>query len=564
MSATYPETEQSVSAPLVGETAPVASSAVKEAAAIMFVDGSNSLPPDWPGLMAELTAFGGSVCQGWDIVCSYNLADLNRLLNGTPAIPEQTSVPFSGTGVDPVGGANFTVAGTVELDQPQLQFTATGQCQVTMAIAGGTYTITPDGGPAGKAQTIPTGNNLIAEVSLLAINGDGSSAQSPDGVVTFGPTSGHASIVLHFNTTDPAEISWRIDPTPPVGSMLAYVLTAVQSYFANDVKEIDYALTGVNPAPAPGQDTIQPSAFSIATHTTSDGTGVLSLFIAASASGTGLVPPVVQTALIAADHSATLIFSPSFILSGYIQPSYPQSACVGGQATYTLPVNQSVTISTGDFGGNWMQGQDLIEMDDVTLNFLNYPYSLSFSSSTTPSLTISNNFSEQQNYQALAWGGAKAGWMHDFSATATGTVTLAKTIPFSQCVTLGQKSLTIAFGISAGDYGVSVDPGHSDSCWSNSASDIVVNAVQTAVAPVLPSVSFNLGALNFFAATNLLFPGESVITFDTNAGLGVPHDFLLTGVLVLPQKAWTTSRSPDRGGRPSAEALAMHTRRRRA
>ena len=52
--------------------------------------------------------------------------------------------------------------------------------------------------------------------------------------------------------------------------------------------------------------------------------------------------------------------------------------------------------------------------------------------------------------------------------------------------------------------------------------------------PSMPSFELNMGSLYFLLTTNLLMPGEKVISIDTSSegGLRIPHDYYLVGNIV--------------------------------
>ena len=517
--------------------------------------GSDALPPDYPSLVASLAQYGQSVCENWDMVCSYNLADLNRLLNAA-AGTEKVSVPFSGTGVDPEGGQNFTITGTAVLDQPQLQFLADGRCQVTMPISGGSYYYTNQGQPPMPTQQIGAGYSIVAAVPLYAIKANGTAAQQGDGVVVFDPATGPVSLVLHFKTQGTGT-DWSIAPVPPIGSYMAYLLQAVQDYFEQHVDEIDYALAGLNPAPAAGDDAVTPVAFTFATHTTSDGTSMLALFIAAGQSGIGKPTPVIETPLIAGTESATLIFSRPFILTGFLQPGL-QGGTVSSapDGSFSAQMNTQATIQAVNIFQPGNAGSSIsIVADAKTLDMSSYPYTLAFGGS---SLTIVNDIVEQQPYEVETYIPGPGGSSQSY--TATGTAQVGKSFTYADCAPLSQTELKLTATIGQSDYAVSVDPGRGGGGCGDDVNTQIKTAIQQGLSGVLPTIEFDFSPLNFFAATNLLLPGQSVITFDTTAGLSVPNEFLIAGNVAAPPSV--SSRSSRRGDRPFGATRARRARRR--
>lgn len=55
--------------------------------------------------------------------------------------------------------------------------------------------------------------------------------------------------------------------------------------------------------------------------------------------------------------------------------------------------------------------------------------------------------------------------------------------------------------------------------------------------PTLPTPDLKMGSLDFFLTTNLLMPGQKVISIDSTVGLRVPHDFYIVGNVVTKKQA---------------------------
>src|SRR5262245_49328504 len=103
------------------------------------------MPLAYPTIDQLVSAMVGvSSTNGWDIVTSYSLDRINDLLRSQFAAQQLISqIAIQTTGVSPATGAQFPVAIALSVAAPTVAFVAgvSGQCAVTMPIAGGTYTL---------------------------------------------------------------------------------------------------------------------------------------------------------------------------------------------------------------------------------------------------------------------------------------------------------------------------------------------------------------------------------------------------------------------------------------
>src|SRR3954468_13711512 len=79
---------------------------------VRFVAADQSTPATAAEVLAGLGAT--SACQGWDMVCSYHLAELNAMLVANLAAGgmESVTVPFTGSGTN-ISGNPYTLSGSV-------------------------------------------------------------------------------------------------------------------------------------------------------------------------------------------------------------------------------------------------------------------------------------------------------------------------------------------------------------------------------------------------------------------------------------------------------------------
>ena len=146
---------------------------------------------------------------------------------------------------------------------------------------------------------------------------------------------------------------------------------------------------------------------------------------------------------------------------------------------------------------------------------------------------------------ALAWTGTTTSKWSESTAgmTATGshpwgevtlTVTLAKgptplAAPTDRALTLIDLQLT------AKDFQVTVDNG--DDGGSKCSMDAALGknpdppSYYDHLPLSVPAINLELAGLDFFLATNLLSPGQPVVSIDAAVGVKTPHDLLLVGSL---------------------------------
>jgi hypothetical protein len=508
-------------------------------AASVSDDAAEGLPA-LADLVSAMTAVPST--NGWDVVCSYTTDQLNAFLSAQyDADALQKLVTIQTTSADPLTGEPFTIAYRLLFAAPSLSFIAgvRGVAAVDMPILdGSTYTVSASGTPP-KTTLIPGGQYVLkATVPLAAISGDGTVSEAGN-VITFtqGDVTSHR-IVLHF--ANEKGTTFEMSPSPdssqstPLDVLLMPLLL---NYFQTQVSELDYSLAGITNQAASGSDTITPVSF-VFTSATFGGDGVLSLYIqvAESQQPPGDANPSFQpagrvVAPIPTGHTASLILSYELV-TGYfltkeltasgLTPTF-QTSPAGVQAS--LSSTQSIVAPSANdqsfFESYTFEGLDVpLSTHPLTLTIADGTLTLKWQATLTSTWT-----------QVVALDDGPSG----ISGVVDVTVSLEKSSTIS-----APSSAALSFGtieIAASD--ISVNPtAQSCSFWDrvlDHCSEDVPAYYSQLTFSIPPQLTLSLPNLDLFATTNLLSPGQNVLTIDTTAGLHTPHDFLLVGQVVAPQ-----------------------------
>jgi hypothetical protein len=489
---------------------------------------------------------GADSTNGWDVVCSYTVAQLNSLLQAqydAGALAKEVSLSTKTT--DPLTDEDYTVSYDLRFSSPALSFIAgrSGFATLTMAIQdGSSYTVTPDGGQP-KTKPIPGGKyNIEAVVPLAAMQGDDGPINNAGDVITFadGDSSLH-HIIIHFKNEKGLTFQLNPPAAPQDKSALAItMMPLLVEYFTDNIKEIDYALTSITNAKPPDEDvTLTPKSFVFASWGAEDegGTGAvggLSLYI--QTEGSGNQPGDANPSFQPDDRSIMPIpggFTASIILSYDLMIQFFKASLQ--KDSFDVSVNTAtdgislelksdesvVVVKSKDgstiFGSNEYKGLK-ISMNDYPLNLL----------------------MKDSNIE-LAWQGkAKSDWIQvenvgEYDSAQYGTVDVTVTLNKAPVPlgALSEKDITLVnISIDKSDFSThakarSCSIGHKLLGCVDSVPDFYKDLDLK-----IADINLEIPNLNFFATTNLLSPGAHVIHIDSGSGIQTPHDFLLVGQVI--------------------------------
>lgn len=495
------------------------------------------------------------VTNGWDAVCSYSVDALNKVLkslhqNGTLVSNLKLCTPPQ-RDIDPPHQL-FSTEYDLNLDTPQLAFVAgsSGSAILTMPILGtSTYNIKDSKGNVLETDPISSGYSLVASVPLAAITGNNTVSAGGD-VITLG-NANSAKIVLHFKSS---LTNFTIQPEPKnsdgsINTALTDkdMLDGVLQYFQYQVGELDYCLTEVASGSAgnPAGITIQPASFVMASDQ-----NTLSLYIQTVNSGNpvGNPNPAFQPngremLPIPQNYQASLIFSRQFIENVYLVPLLK-----GGRG-------YSFTSQTNGIGMTFNSGSPTVTYDMSTGTRISGDFYIDtlVMDFSAPSLAYNISFNKSQGQivwnfaQTLNWHGDESmpdgsgGWTKEGKkGSCNVSISLNKSISLAN---VDQQTFSIDCSVTttpksppdpernAGDYNVnSANSGDTD-FWGP-VSGNVSDLANIAKGGLPKELNLNFGSLNFFAVTNLLFPGRQVLNIDAAKGISIPGDLLLVANFV--------------------------------
>ncbi|MCW5804128.1 MAG: hypothetical protein KIT31_17275 [Deltaproteobacteria bacterium] len=468
----------------------------------------------------------GSSTNGWDAVTSYSITALNGVLAASyHAGSLAKELKFSVTRTDPISQKPFTVDYDVTLGAPALQFVGgqSGVATVNMPIAGGNATITP-AGETGYTKALPTGYSVVANVPLAALTGDGQITTAGN-VVTFAHPDDTAHIVLHFKSGQGSGTTFEIEPAPDPANedvMVTYFVPLIQQYFAQQVNELDYALTGVTPKAAAGEIVIEPKTFVFASDT-----DVLSLYLMTTNSSgvSGNIHPSfqpggVEMLPIPAGHTASVILAQELVRKIYVDPALAALGRVEDDESVPGGIRLRLyrdlpSLEYNASGGSYQK----LAIDTLRVDFSQLPYQLKFVDNT---FAVSWSFS-----QSLRWTTDDIDPSTHDDQTERGTTTVYASLPEQTVqLTASGDDVSLTFSIHTDDYHISAD---GPTGWFSDG-DMVQGKLTSFLqgnAPV--GFTFAFGSLNYFTAANLLFPNSHKFQVDATTGINIPCDLLILG-----------------------------------
>lgn len=177
----------------------------------------------------------------------------------------------------------------------------------------------------------------------------------------------------------------------------------------------------------------------------------------------------------------------------------------------TLPKNQKM----GDY---------ILSMDPVTVDFSDKPYTFEFK---TDDITVTMvEVSAHATWNAYIPYESPDEIHVPISGNVDIALELTKQYSWQKIGTVNDKEIKIDFSVSESDYSITVKYSHT---FMGLRSDDVDNIIKTHLGPLIPNITLNFDGLNFFAITNLLFPGKAVIEIGADQGIHFPHDLILLG-----------------------------------
>jgi hypothetical protein len=419
-------------------------------------------------------------------------------------------------------------------------------------------------------------HSLIGSIPISAILGN-NQIYNKGTVVVFkenDPTA-QAHIVLHFSNKAANPATFSISPKLDSNfNKETKLLNSICNFFSNSVNDIDYALNSISPTPSPtGETMITPKSFVFSTVTTGNNTGVLSTYIATIQNkGQGQINPSFAVAgkrssPIPTGNTASMIFSQDFIqnifLANQLKKNLTECTVTftnlnsGIQANIhasnvkvaiNIPQTETGATSGGSQNSSWID-TSYLKVDNDVLSSTDYPITLTIIGNK---ITIAWNIdqagfnyatgSEMCTYYAFGHSCTGIGWSTDSGHKITIGIKSNPNTP--SIITLDSSDNidikpSLSFDESTYNATVSPKPAHKDcwdKFWTGNAATEIHDALQSALGNFAPKISLSFNGINYFATTNILFPGGNIFVVDINAGLQVPRDMILLGNIIKSSK----------------------------
>ncbi|QDG52927.1 hypothetical protein FIV42_19925 [Persicimonas caeni] len=483
-----------------------------------------------PSLKEMLAAMKGApTTNRWDVVTSYSEDKLNQVLKSQyDADKLLTEVVIHTEGVDPLTDNKFPLVVTLELGAPLMQFVPgqSGWAKLTIPVDSGNYKIAKK-----DPKPIPDNvYNLEVTVPLAALDGSTGKVDHGGDVIAFVEGKEEQKhIILHFNNS--AQSTYKLqkkdDQPRPIDDILnVYVLPKLKAYFAENVDQVEYALTSVSNKKPHGDVILQPKSFVFASAGGSDN-GVLSLYIQTDGSGNqpgnlhpSFQPGHVEMLPVPKGHTASVIFSYDLIATCYVKKQLEAAGfhvSLDNSAegiALTVAVDKSIikNASHGNFWGSF-------NVDGIDASLKKDPIKLVIKDGK---MSVSWSFKQTLGWNRIIPMAKTVPW-----GKVDLKMSMNKTVPFS----LSDEVASANLHITSADYHISTEaqslPWYDHLIGGQNSLPSELEADNLSLS--LPAIDLNLGGLGFFPITNLLFPGQHVIDIDKSTGIEMPHDFLLTG-----------------------------------
>ncbi|HLM66195.1 MAG TPA: hypothetical protein VK358_01650 [Longimicrobium sp.] len=495
--------------------------------------------------LAELLALmnNNPSTNKWDVVCSYTLDSINAYLQA-----EQQASPLPSTLTLKTSlsffGQTYPLTYDLVLGTPLLSFSAaqSGVATLTIPIEPSSTWSAPTA-PVTSGQ-VPTGLSVQITTPLGAVTGAEMQTPLPSQTqITFEGTGSQSyQIVLDFATGlngTTAKISIVPPPPPDAQDVWDTTLLPALTTYLSELRNVYYVLGAVSDTPPPaGTLALTPKSFAFDTWASADGmSGVLSIFIQTHESnnppgaagapfepGNGNVVSPVPSG-----YTASLILSnqliKQFITNQLTRGSDPQWDSVtfeqpanrGLMATLSSP--QPIFSNASNNDGWWGS----YNYDGVETTFDKNPVQLTIADGNLSvcwpnPVTLSSG-----------WTQTVVGAPNPTYGTVYVTISLNSTpTPFASDT---DTSLIAAnFTLSASDFTYTTS---AKGCkWYSTGCAEYIPSYYDQITFSVPSIGISLPDLNYFATTNVLSPGQTVISINSQTGVQTPCDFLLLGNVV--------------------------------
>ena len=459
-------------------------------------------------LLAQMN--GRSITNGWDVVCAMSAERISKLFE-----EKYKSGEYPGNLREIKHSENF-ILGCISFDfklgPPLISFIKDDptRCTIRLEILSGLAEVKDKSGAVVDSQNIPSGPGDTNKYYINSI--------IPLAVIQ-GRVENGQDVVINFNQTQSVQIDLIFDDT-----INEYARNAMKNYFANDLEKKDWSLGTLIFKDNPQLIHLTPKAFEFATSVREgDGTdkGCLLLFITTINGKRGNDKELIGNAgriyiPYPDDRSAALIISSELLFAQILCPQFKEhiSQNISAKCDSTsLPcsLNGSGSLDCGRY--------DKIQKQNIQVPLDSFSV-----------------FSNVNNVLQIAWAkkwNNLVQYKHTvhvrgdvYDEISDGDVELEISVNNpTYSFSVQEPGQVINCSSSAAINVSGKEPSFWDGYGFSHAKEMVKSRVERSIGGIL---SFQLKGVDIFAVSNLLFPADHVIAYDTN-GVYVPGDLVIFG-----------------------------------
>ncbi|MFA6372796.1 MAG: hypothetical protein WCW68_09230 [Methanothrix sp.] len=473
-------------------------------------------------LLAQMN--GRAITNGWDVVCAMSAERISKLFEDKYNKGEQSGLLYKIEHVEEFALGSISL--NFHVGPPLISFIKDDptRCLLRLEIKDGVAELKDKSGGVVDSQKIPSKPDdparfIIAIIPLVVIQGK--------------VENGH-DVVIGFDQTESVNINLNFDDT-----VKGFVTNGLKNYFKNNVEKKNWSLGTLIYKENPELIYLTPTSFEFATSVRpgdATDTGCLMLFITTKdgIKGTAneltgkdgkLFTPYPD------GHSAALIISNRLFYERILLPQIPNIPAQWAFKPGETKLMAGYVCTTGGsikYRGYHCLGRDQWDINGFTLRC----------NEGTPPLSLINGPDGKLNFQ---WNNSwSVHWRNVYVDTSTGgdSITTSGDTPMTLSIINPEVKMSVSEPdqvISFENHAVAHIQGPpEESGWLKILEQVFGGSVhageviQAAINEKLPKLNIPFKGVNVFAASNLLFPEDHIITYDLN-GVFTPGDLVIFG-----------------------------------
>lgn len=473
-------------------------------------------------LLAQMA--GRTITNGWDVVCAMSAERISQLFEDKYKQGEKSGLLYE------IKHTEESVLGSISFDffigPPFISFIKKdpSRCNLRLEIKKGMAEVKDKSGKVVDSQKIPSGPDDPNHYYITAI--------IPLEVIDGTVKNGH-DVVINFEQTDDVHIDLNFDDT-----IMELARSALKIYFREDLEKREWSLGTLIYDENPDLIDLTPTSFEFATSVEGDtDTGCLLLFITTKDGQKGtskeltgrdgrLFTPYPD------GHSAALIIS-NKVLYGKILLSQMNSNTTARWAFKPGETGLTAGYLRCDGGsvrykGYHCKGRNQWDISAFTLNC----------NEGDPPLSLLENKDDKSMLEFQWTHSWKVHWQNAVIDPSGGSMRTWGDTPMKVSITnptvkisVSEPRQVISFENKAK---VVINGPEQETGWLKIVEAVFGGSVRAGevieekVNKMLPKIDIQFKGVNVFAASNLLFPSDHVITYDSN-GVFVPGDLVIFG-----------------------------------